>query len=56
MQFKSLTFFVVLVGLLLGIQFNLTAQGYTKPKTRILFLLDHREIESFFTASGAQFV
>ncbi len=40
MQFKSLTFFVVLVGLILGIHFNVSAQGYTKPKTRILFLLD----------------
>jgi Ca-activated chloride channel family protein len=40
MQFKSLSFFVVLVGLMLGLQFNVNAQGYTKPKTRILFLLD----------------
>jgi Ca-activated chloride channel family protein len=40
MQFKSLSFIVVLVGLMLGIQFNVNAQGYTKPKTRILFLLD----------------
>lgn len=40
MQFKSLSFFVVLVGLILGIQFNVNAQAYIKPKTRILFLLD----------------
>jgi len=33
MQFKSLSFIVVLVGLMLGIQFNVNAQGYTKPKT-----------------------
>ena len=40
MQFKSLSFLLVLVFIMLGLQFNAHAQGYIKPKTRILFLLD----------------